>query len=570
LQWAPQYKRRWLRGDLVAGLTTAARVIPQSIAFATIAGLPVEIGLYAVLALMPVYAILGTSRVLMVGSTSTISVLTATTLLATVGRNDPALYLAGAATLALLVGGFLVLSGVLRLGALANLISKPVLTGFKAGVGVVILVGQIAKMLGVSIERAPFLQTVAALIRSLDTIHWLTFGLALVTLAILIGLPRVTPKIPAALVAIVLGILASALLNLESQGVSLVDYIPSGLPTPRFPDLSLVGQLWPGALGIALMSFVESIAAGRSYARREEPRINANQELIALGLANVASGLFQAYPGGGGTSITAVNRQAGAKTQLSGITIAIVVVLTLLLLAPLISLMPQATLGALVVVAAARLISVKEFQAIRRIRRRQFVWVILAFLGVVILGSLEGILVAVLISMLTIFYQAIHPPLYALGRKVGIDVFRPILAEHPSDEITPGLLLLAAEGRMNSASAPNIADGIRQLVAEFEPTVIVFDLSAVPDLEYTALTMLTEFEEILAEQGITLWLVHLLPEPLKVIQRSPLGRKLGQERMFFTLQQAVEAYRELQMALKARSKAKNNKEGEMDDYQPGG
>jgi len=232
LGWLPGYQSKWLRRDLVAGLTTATVVIPQALAYATIAGLPVEVGLYTAMVLMVVYAILGTSRVLMASVTSTISILTAATLLPVVQGNDPDLYLTAAATLAFLVGLFLILAGVFRLGILANLISQPVLTGFKAGVGVVIFVGQIAKVLGVSIDRAPFLQTLLALIQSLDVIHWATFGVALVTLAILILLPRLTPQIPAALVAVVLAILASGLLNLESLGVetSLPDCHPSVCP----------------------------------------------------------------------------------------------------------------------------------------------------------------------------------------------------------------------------------------------------------------------------------------------------------------------------------------------------
>ena len=542
LQWLPGYPSGWLRSDIVAGLSTAAVVIPQAMAYATIAGLPVEIGLYTAMVLMVVYAILGTSRVLMVSVTSTISILTAATLLPVVQGSDPALYLTAAATLAFLVGLFLILAGVFRLGILANLISQPVLTGFKAGVGVVIFVGQISKVLGVSIERTPFLQTIVALIQSLDMIHWATFGVALVTLAILIFLPRITPQIPAALVAVVLAILASALLDLESMGVALVGEIPSGLPSLSLPDVSLISQLWPGALGIALMSFIESNAAGRSFAQEGEPPINANQELVALGLANVATGFLQGYPGGGGTSITAVNRKSGAKTQLSAIIISAAIVLTLLFLAALIGLLPQATLGAMVMVAAAGLISLKDFRAIRRIRLIEFSWALVAFFGVVLLGTLEGIVIAVIISVFTLLFQASFPPVYALGRKPGTDVFRPLSKEHPEDETFPGLLLVRTEGRMNFASAPNTTDKLQDLVTETDPHIVVIDCSAVPDLEYTALKILEDVDQKLSEAGVTLWLAALNPIPLKIVQNSDLGKKLGRERMYFNVEQAVEAY----------------------------
>jgi SulP family sulfate permease len=542
LGWLPGYPSKWLRQDLVAGLTTAAVVIPQAMAYATIAGLPVEVGLYTVLILMVVYAILGTSRVLMVSVTSTISILTAATLASVVPEGDSAAYLTAAATLAVLVGVFLILAGLLRLGILANLISKPVLTGFKAGVGVVIFVGQIAKVLGVSIDKAPFLQTLGALIQSLDTIHWVTFGVALVSLAILIFLPRIRPQIPAALMAVFLGILASALLNLEALGVSIVGDIPSGLPTPKLPDLSLVSQLWAGALGIALMSFIESNAAGRSFLRKGEPPINANQELVALGIANIGSSLFQGYAGGGGTSITAVNRNAGAKTQLTSIIIVISVILTLLFLASVIGLLPQATLGAMVMVAAAGLISIESFRQIRRIRNTEFIWAVIAFLGVVLLGTLEGILIAVLISILTLFIQSSFPPVYALGRKPGTDVFRPLSTDHPDDETFPGLLMVRTEGRMNFSSAPNATAKFLTMIEGMDLQVIAIDFSAIPDLEYTALENLEELDEQLNSQGIQLWLTALNPEPLNIIRRSSLGEVLGNERLFFNMEQAVEAY----------------------------
>jgi high affinity sulfate transporter 1 len=541
-QWLPRYPSEGWRPDLVAGLTTAAVVIPQAMAYATIAGMPVEAGLYAALVPMLAYAMLGTSRVLSVSVTSTISILTATALAPVVQGGGSTEYLTAASTLALLVGGLLILAGLFRLGFLANLISQPVLIGFKAGVGVVIFTGQIAKVLGVSIDKGPFVQTVIALFESLEGIHWTTFGVALSTLAVLILLPRVAPRVPAALVAVVLGIAGSALLNLEARGVALVGNFPPGLPSLSLPDLALLRELGPAAVGIALICFIESYAAGKSFRRKDEPVIDADQELLALGVANVSGGLFQAYPGGGGTSQTAVNRRARAKTQLSSITTAVSVTLTLLFLASLISRMPLATLGAIVMVAAAGLIKVRAFRAIRHIRSIEFAWAIVAFVGVVLLGSLEGILIAVVISLLTVFYQASYPPVYALGRKPGTHVFRPLSAEHSGDETFPGLLMVRTEGRMLFSSAPNTTDEFWDLVDEAEPQIVAIDCSAIPDLEYTALKLLTEFEEQLSRSGITLWLAALNPEPLKIIERSPLGERLGDQRLFFNMQLVVESF----------------------------
>ncbi len=542
LGWLPGYPSEWLRPDLVAGLSTAAVLIPQSMAYATIAGLPVEMGLYTPLVLMVIYAVLGTSRVLVVSATSTISILTATTLLPVIQSGDSSTYLTAAATLALLVGVFLILAGVLRLGVLANLISQPVLTGFKAGVGVVIFVGQIAKVLGVSIEKAPIVDTVIALVQSLDEIHWVTFGVGLVTLAVLIFLPRVTKRVPASLVAVLLGIGASALLNLGVRGVALVGDIPSGLPSLSLPDMALVSQLWRGSLCIALISFLETIASGRTFVQKGEPPICANQELLALGAANIAGGFFQAYPGGGSTSRSAVNRRSGARTQLSTIVISATIALTLLLFASFIGLMPSATLGAMVLVVGAGLISRKDFLEIRRIRTTEWVWAVVAFIGVVLLGTLQGILIAVLISILTLFIQASYPPVYAMGRKPGTDIFRPLSQDHPDDETFPGLLMVRTEGRMNFASAPNVTDKLWDLIREFNPQVLVIDFSAIPDIEYTALRRLAGANETLRDQGITLWITALNPEPLKVIRRAILDEEEGKERMFYSLKQAVDAY----------------------------
>jgi len=541
LGWLPEYPRAWLRYDLVAGLTAAAVVIPQAMAYASLAGLPVEVGLYTALMPMLVYALLGTSRPLSVSATSTIAMLTAAELARVVQSGDPYDYIIPAATLAFLVGLFLMLAGVLRLGFIANFISIPVLTGFKAGIGVVILVGQLGKVTGLALEKGPILQTMVSLLQNLNQIHWLTLALSLITLAILIFLPRLTKRLPAALVAVAFGILLSGLVGLEALGVALVGSVPAGLPRLTLPDLSLLRALWPGALGIALMSFVESIAAARAFIQRGDRTPDADHELLALGMANLGGGVTSAMPAGGGTSQTAVNDQAGARSQVAEMATVAVVVVTLLFLAPLISLMPQATLGALVLVAAAGLIKLSEFRKIQEIRNLEFVWAVVAFLGVIILGTLEGILLAVIISILALLYYAGHPPVYVVGRKPGTDVFRPV-QDHPADEVFPGLLMLRTEGMMFFSSTPRALEKMTNLIREHQPQVVVLDCSAVPNFEYTALKEFSGYEDKLSTSGIKLWLAALNREAFQMIERAPLGKTLGHERMFFNLEQAVEAY----------------------------
>jgi high affinity sulfate transporter 1 len=536
------YQKDWFRLDLVAGLTTAAIVIPQSMAYASIAGLPVHAGLYVALVPMFVYALVGTSRPLSVSSTSTLAILTATQLTLAAPAGDSAQLMAVAAALALLVGGFLVVAGALRLGFLANFISDPVLTGFKAGIGLVIVIDQMPKLLGVHIERGHFLHKVLSTLQHVPEANRPTLILAAATLAILFAMNRFFPRSPAPLVAVALGVGAAGFLGLRELGVELTGSIPAGIPAPSVPSLSLVSVLWPGALGMALMSFTESVAAGRAFARHDDPPPVPNRELLALGAANLVGSFFHGFPAGGGTSQTAVNSRAGARTQVAELVTAAMVVATLLFLSPLIALLPQATLAAVVVVTTLPLLSTATFRSILLVRRTEFLLALAASVGVVLLGTLQGILVAIGISLMTLFYESNHALVYSMVRKPGTDVFRPRSSAHPTDESIPGLLIVRTEGRMTFASAPRARERIATLVQEAHPQVVIFECSAIPDFEYTALQSLIKAEEKMREAGIVLWLSALNPEAFKVVVRSPLGRVLGRERMFFNLPDAVAAF----------------------------
>jgi high affinity sulfate transporter 1 len=523
-------------------LIAAAVVIPKAMAFATIAGLPVQVGLYTVFVPMVIYALLGTSRPLSVSTTTTIAILAAAEL-GEVVPNGGAVELAVAgATLAILVGAMLVLASLLRLGFVANFISDPVLAGFKSGIGLVIVVDQIPKLFGFHIEKTGFFRDILAIVQHLPQTSPTTIVLSAVMLALLFGLERFMPRAPAPLIAVAVGIAASALFGWPHAGVETVGSIPRDLPSLVLPHLDLAVQMWPGALGIALMSFTESIAAARAFAKPEEPRPLPNQELLALGVANVAGGFFGAMPAGGGTTQTAVNRSAGARTQLAELVTAAAAFATLLLFAPLIALMPNAVLAAVVVVYSVTLIKPAEFRHIIRIRKTEFYWAVIAFAGVAVLGTLQGILVAVIASLLALAQQTYDPPVYALGRKRGTDVFRRLSDEHPDDETWPGLLIMRAEGRIFFANAQRIGEKMWPLIEQTKPSVVLIDFSAVFDIEYTALKMLGEAEERLRRDGITLWLAALTPDVLTVVQRTRIGETLGRERMFFNLQMAVEKY----------------------------
>ena len=543
--WLFNYQRDWLRPDLVAGLTAAAVVIPKAMAYATIAGLPVQVGLYTVLVPMAIYALMGSSRPLSVSTTTTIAVLTATELSQVVPGGDPTSLLKASVMLTLLVGCILVLASLLRLGFIANFISEPVLVGFRAGIGVVIVVDQLPKILGIHIPRGTFFHHVLDIARGISDASLTTVAVGIAMIGLLVGLERFLPRAPAPLIAVAAGILVARFLALQIHGVELVGQIPKGLPSVTLPNFSLAEELWPGSLAIALMSFTETIAAGRAFAKSEEPPPRANRELLATGMANMGGAFLGAMPSGGGTTQTAVNRLAGARSQLAEMVTAVVALATILFFAPILALMPQATLAAVVIVYSIGLIRPSEFRAILQIRRTEFTWALTAFAGVILLGTLKGIIVAIVLSLVALASQVADPPVYVLGRKPGSNVFRPRSIEHPEDESFPELLLLRLEGRVFFANAEHIAQKIGLLVNECHPKVVALDLSGVPDLEYTALKALIEGEKRQRERGVSTWLVGLNPRVLQMIQRSSLGKALGRERMHFSLELAVKRYVEL-------------------------
>jgi sulfate permease, SulP family len=537
-----------LRFDVVAGLTAAAVVLPKAMAYATVAGLPVAIGLYTAFIPMVVYALLGSSRVLSVSSTTTLAILAGTQLGLVVPDGDPAKLVAATATLAALVGAMLVLARLMKLGFVANFISTPVLTGFKAGIGLVIVLDQVPKLLGIHIAKQGFFLDLLSVVQHVPGTSMLTLAVAVATFAVLIGMERLWPHSPAPLVAVGGAIAASWYFGLKALGVSTVGLIPQGFPSLTLPDLALIGQLVPGALGIALMSFTETIAAGRAFARPGDPPIDANRELVATGAANLGGALFGAMPAGGGTSQTAVVRAAGGRTQKASLVTAGTALATMLLLAPILGLLPHATLAAVVIVYSVGLIQPAEFRAIRGVRTMEFRWALIACAGVLVFGTLKGIVVAIIVSMIGLASQTAHPRVSVIGRKRGADVLRPLSAEHPDDETFDGLLIVRPEGRLFFVNAQYVADRIRALVAEHKPRVLAIDLSRVPDIEYSALQMMLEGEKRWTENGATVWLVGLNPGVLETAKHAGLDQRLGRERMLFNARAAIERYQALQAA----------------------
>jgi SulP family sulfate permease len=534
-----------LRLDVVAGLTAAAVVLPKAMAYATVAGLPVAVGLYTAFIPMLIYALLGASRVLSVSSTATLAILAGTQLGLAVPDSDPGRLVTATATLAALVGAMLLLARLLRLGFVANFISTPVLTGFKAGIGLVIVLDQLPKLLGVHITKQGFFADVLNVVHHIPDTSLMTLGVALATFAVLIGMERLWPHSPAPLVAVGGSIAASWFFGLKALGVSTVGLIPQGFPSLTLPDLSLVEQLVPGALGIALMSFTETIAAGRAFALPRDPPINANRELVATGLANIGGALLGAMPAGGGTSQTAVVRSVGGQSQKASLVTAGAALATMLFLAPLLGLMPHATLAAVVIVYSVGLIQPAEFRAILKVRSMEFRWALIACLGVLVFGTLKGIVVAIIVSMIGLASQTAHPRISVIGRKRGSDELRPLSPEHTDDETFDGLLVVRPEGRLFFVNVQNVAERIGALVRQHQPRVLALDLSRVPDIEYSALQTLMEDEQRLTEQGTEVWLAGLNPGVKETVQHAGFDKRLGRERLLFNARAAVEHYQAL-------------------------
>ena len=413
--------------DVVAGITVAALLVPQAMAYAELAGVPPVSGLYASFVPLLAYALLGSSRQLALGPTATVAVLTAT-VIEPLTNGSPTQALALTATLALLVAGICILGGLLRGGFVVNFLSQPVLSGYVSGAALVIAASQLGKLLGYSVSGATFFQLLAHTITNLDNVQGLTVLVSVVSIAIMLLIHRFAPRWPAALIVVTLGIIVASLFDLSAHGVAVTGTVPSGLPSLTVPRVGIhdLGSLAFSALGVALVCYVESIAVAKAMADRNGYSVEPNRELIALGVANVGAGLFQGFPVNGSFSRSASAGDAGARTQLSGVVAAIIVGLTLLFLTPLFKNLPAATLGAVVVVAVSGLLDFAGLRRAWRIRREDFAMGVIALIGVLTFGVLEGLLIAVGVSLVALVYHAALPHRAVLGYVPDDDSFRDV------------------------------------------------------------------------------------------------------------------------------------------------
>ena len=539
--WLRTYHVSWFRWDLTAGVTTAAVVIPQAMAYATIAGLPVEYGLYTALVPMVVYSLLGSTRCLSVSTTSTIALLTASGLSLAPEGSEPAVI---AAVLAVEVGLFLVIAGLLRLGFLSSFISRPVLAGFKIGMGMTIAASQLGKIMGVSVSGETFFPKIASAVSQVEETNTWTLAIALTSFAALLIVKRRIPSLPGPLLVFVAGMALMAITQLETRGVATVADVPGGLPQLQVSDFALATALLPAAAGIALMAFVESIAAARAFRTQDEPPVDPNRELIALGGANLAGGLFQVIPAGGGLSQTAVNDRSGSRSQVSSLVTASTVALVLLFLASLFVYVPEPVLGAIVLVAALGLIDVAGLGRIRGLRLDDYAFGVTAVVGVLALGALPGLLVGIIVSLGTLFWELNHPPIFILARKLDTDVFRE-LGHDPVDIVYDDLVIARVESGLYFGNSQRVTDHLSRMVDEAptRPRTLLLDLSAVPQIDSTAVEVFADFAGRLEAEGTELWLAAMTTSVLEVAKAAPHWSDLKARRLIFpTLPEGVSAH----------------------------
>ncbi len=541
--WAPRYDRRDLRSDLGAGLTIGAMLVPQGMAYALLAGLPPEVGLYASIVPVLLYAIFGTSRQLAVGPVAIVSLVTASAL-APLFEQGTSGYLSAAAMLALMVGLIHLVLGVGRLGFVVNFLSHSVLVGFTAAAAIIIGFSQVKHLLGVSTARTEvFYETVLEVIRAADGTHAITLTIGLTSVVLLLALKRWLKQIPSALILVVVSIVVVKAFDLEGRGVRTVGEIPNTLPAFALPDFGIgtIRSLAVPALVITLVGFMESVAVGKVYARRHRYEIDANQELVGLGFANVGAGLFGGYPVTGGFSRTAVNDAAGARTPLASIVTAILVLITLLFLTPLFTSLPQAALAAIIIVAVTNLVDVKEMRHIARVKRSDVIGMSVAFVGTLVLGIELGILVAVVASMLVVFARMSKPHTATLGRIPDSTNYRNV-ERFPEAIVQPGIRIIRIDAALSFVNAQHFKRLCLTAAADLtdEPRALVLDCSGINDIDATGADALaeviTEFEEL----GAMLLLADVKGPVRDVLRRAGLWSRLD-GRIHATAHQAVAA-----------------------------
>jgi SulP family sulfate permease len=540
--WLPAYRRDFLTSDLVSGVTIWGVMVPVAMAYAQMAGLPAEVGLYTAFAALLAYALFGTSRQLKVTTSSTMAVMSAA-VVGAMAQGNSAEYLALSAALAFTVGIILLAAGIVRLGFISDFLSKSVVTGFVFGLALVIAIGQVPKVLGIPSSQGDFFQQFVALIQNLPEVQPFTLLVGGLALAIIFLIRRFYPRVPSGLVALVVGILGVSIFHLDQYGVSVVGEIQTGLPAPGLPHvgLSALPYLTTGAIGIVFLAVGESLGSARAFAARHRYEIDPDQELIALGTANLSAGLFQGFTVDASLSSSATADEAGARTQLSSIITSALIVVTLLVLAPLFRNLPNAVLGAIVIASVVGLMDVGEMKRFYASNRIDFVLALVAMFGVLTTDVLTGLIIAVFLSLLIILYRASRPYLAILGQVPGQVGTYGDVARHPENERVPALLIVRLDSPLYFLNA-NVARGqILEMVRAGQPPpkAVLFDLGASADLDVASMDMLRNLVDELKELGSDVMLAQVRGSVRDRLRKSGIMVEIGENRIYRSVAAAV-------------------------------
>lgn len=544
LSWFSKYNNQQFKGDLVAGLTVGVMLIPQGMAYAMIAGLPPIYGLYASTLPLLIYAFLGTSRQLAVGPVAMVSLLTAASI-GVMAEGGTTTYIALAITLAFLVGLIQFLLGVFKLGFLVNFLSHPVISGFTSAAALIIGLSQLKHLLGVDIERSHHVHEILlGAVEQFSNINWIIFAIGIGGIILIKGAKKIHPAIPGPLLVVVVGILAVWGLGLTEQGVKIVGTVPSGLPDLSLPtfEWATLQSLLPAALAISLVSFMESIAVAKAIqSKHKNYKVNSNQELIALGLANVGGSFLQSYPVTGGFSRTAVNDQAGAKTGMASIISAGLIVLTLLFLTPLFYFLPNAILASVIMVAVFGLIDYKEAVHLWHTDRSDFWMLVITFTGTLLLGIEQGIGIGVILSLAWIIYRTTRPHLAILGQVPNTHFYRNI-ERFKEVEARPDLLIVRFDAQLYFANISYIKDRLTHLMAAKGKALktIIINAESINNMDSSALQAIEDLLEETQQNQIKLYFSGVKGPVRDMLTKGHLIQKIGENHFFMSVQEAVD------------------------------
>ncbi|WP_288522585.1 SulP family inorganic anion transporter [uncultured Pseudomonas sp.] len=549
-RWLPglanllHYHREWFHADLQAGLSVAAIQIPIAIAYAQIVGLPPQYGLYACVLPMMVYALVGSSRQLMVGPDAATCAMIGGAV-APLAMGDEHRIAELSVIVTVLVGVMLIAAGVARAGFIASFFSRPILIGYLNGIGLSLLAGQLSKVVGFRIEGDGFILSLINFLQRLGEIHWLTLAIGLAGLGLLIWLPRRYPRLPAALVTVVVFTALAGLFGLDRYGVAILGPVPAGIPELAWPQSTLAEtkSLLRDALGIATISFCSAMLTARSFAARHGYAINANHEFLALGVSNLAAGISQGFAISGADSRTAVNDMVGGKSQLVGIIAALVIALILLFFTAPMAWIPQAALGAVLLMAGWGLIDVKSLKTIRKLSRFEFWLCLLTTVGVLGLGVLPGIVFAVTLAILRLLYSIYQPTDAVLGWVPGIEG-QVDVRQHKDARTVPGLVVYRFDDAILFFNADYFKMRLLEAVQGVEkPQVVLFDAEAVTNIDVSGVAALREVRDTLAAQGIHFAIARARGTFLRMLVRSGMAREMEEKLLFGSVRAGIRAYR---------------------------